>query len=200
MLSEFARDPQLVYCAHLTKCLLSLLSTVPIWPNVYWADTLFHAPWSKLGMLRWMWAGLMARGEFYWAATSEGEGTSGAGGMTSGVVKNEREGEIPIWEGWIGVKKDEDKDKKVHWVLQCGSHWWLHRARGSGMAEEQNRPQCASFDEILGILTTLFYGRFVGSVCLHSKQKVTQNGGPCSLDPPGSADRPHCGLSNLETL
>lgn len=51
------------------------------------------------------------------------------------------------------------------------------------MAEEQNRPQCASFDEILGILTTLFYGRFVGSVCLHSKQKVTQDGGLCSLDP-----------------
>lgn len=48
---------------------------------------------------------------------------------------------------------------------------------------EQNRPQCASFDEILGILMTLFYGRIVGNVCLHAKQNVTQNGGPCSLGP-----------------
>lgn len=49
--------------------------------------------------------------------------------------------------------------------------------------KEQNRPQCASFDEIFEILMTLFYGRFMGSMCLHFKQKVTQNGGPCSLDP-----------------
>lgn len=38
------------------------------------------------------------------------------------------------------------------------------KARGNGTAEEQNRPQCASFDEMLGILMTLFYGRLMGEL------------------------------------
>lgn len=35
---------------------------------------------------------------------------------TDRAGKDEHEGEVQLWEGWIRIKGDEDKGKKVGWL------------------------------------------------------------------------------------